>query len=153
MTADQGTLHRSVKLTSLEQTLEHLPAGTFRYRLLKSHLSYLSYANGFAVAAFRACLAAARAEIATDRGLLNDVAEAAFCMRELESLGALLGSIHGIPIYLYIDGHEAPESASTVRCSLGSGQRLQFEFSEDLQRHPYAPVLLKHWVTVSAPSC
>lgn len=136
----------SVKLAAIQAQLEQLPADSFRYRLVRSHMDYLLGAEGHAVANFRDCLNSAAEPVLADRSLLNDVAEAAFCMREFHSFESFLTSTNRVAIRVVSGRDDEPRNASAVLCALDRDNSLTFHFSDDLTDHPDAAVPLKHWV-------
>ncbi len=109
-------------------------------------MDYLLASEGRGVASFRNVLGTAREAVLSDRSLLNDVAEAAFSMREFYSFEILLESIHGVAIRLVLGRDEEPRTPSAVLCSLDPTNALTFRFSGDLNDHPHANILLKNWV-------
>jgi hypothetical protein len=119
-----------------------------RYAVLAAHLNYLSGGGYHTAAAFRRLLRQLRRKNTDNRSLINELAEAAFCMGEFDALASLLSSKYAVPVRIVLHRSQESDNPSIVLWSVERSDPLTFAFSENFREHPYADLLLKNWVQV-----
>jgi hypothetical protein len=136
----------ALKRDALDKLLFGMRPDDVRYPIVKAHFDYLAGDIDHATTEFRTYVLAAYEQLKTSRPSMNAVVEAAFGMRALDTLEALLKLQHGISMHLVPDRAEEPCNASIVLWTVEADGSSTYGFSERLTEHPYAGVLLKHWV-------
>jgi len=134
------------KAIALQRELEQIAFDDMRRPLFESHLAYLLGTRGAPLLTFRKFLEENKDLVISDVHLMNDIVEAAFCMEALDSVEAILKLKYGVPLRVEFGRDDAPDNASIVLWSLYRDVGSTFTFSRSLSAHPYAGVLLKHWV-------